>query len=242
MAARYKAIADAFARVVVSTSYRDKWITDHDFVRIIACEYDLAIDDAIKFDVVMLNRALKNDTRYSLAEDQDGCEAGTVFRKHYTPNVAGSNQRRTVFCYCIGNQPRLHPCGKWSDNISSFSLRSLRKRCGILVEQAEMFRKAIASTTTPVKRKHVAAIELVSVTKALPTHDIAAATGELLNETTNLPLMKYYYGPTTVPVNTNAIKISGRLLLSLKYSLVFRLSTDLRRSITSRASGMERER
>jgi hypothetical protein len=175
MAARYKAIADAFARVVVSTSYRDKWITDHDFVRIIACEYDLAIDDTIKFDVVMLNRALKNDTRYSLAEDQDGCEAGTVFRKHYTPNVAGSNQRRTVFCYCIGNQPRLRPCGKWSDTISSFSLRSLRKRCGILVEQAEMFRKAIASTTTPVKRKHVAAIELVSVTKALPTHDIAAA-------------------------------------------------------------------
>jgi hypothetical protein len=84
MAARYKAIADAFARVVVSTSYRDKWITDHDFVRIIACEYDLAIDDTIKFDVVMLNRALKNDTRYSLAEDQDGCEAGTVFRKHYS--------------------------------------------------------------------------------------------------------------------------------------------------------------
>jgi hypothetical protein len=37
MATRNRAIADAFvARVVVYASYRDKWITDCDFVRIIA--------------------------------------------------------------------------------------------------------------------------------------------------------------------------------------------------------------
>jgi hypothetical protein len=144
MATINKAIADAsFTRVVIYVAYRDKWITDRDFVRIIACEHGLVIDDTIKFDAVTLNRALKADIRYGSAEDQDGCEAGsTIFRKHYTTKVAGSNQRRTVFCYCIGHQPRLGQGEKWSDTISTVSL-NLRKKCGIVVEQAEMFRKAI---------------------------------------------------------------------------------------------------
>jgi hypothetical protein len=133
---------------------------------------------------------------------------------------------------------RVHECDVWhhfGDTISKGKKNDHVFHNACLVAIVDYYRRTF-------KRDNKPTIELVSVTKALPTHDIAAATGELLNETTNLPLMKYYYGPTTVPVNTNAIKISGRLLLSLKYSLVFRLSTDLRRSITSRASGMERER
>jgi hypothetical protein len=59
MASIYKAIADAFAQVVICEAYCDRWITDSDFVRIIACEYDLASDAAIAFDVVMFNKALK---------------------------------------------------------------------------------------------------------------------------------------------------------------------------------------
>jgi hypothetical protein len=58
MAATYKAIADAFARVVICEAYCDRWITDSDFV-LIACEYDPASDAAIAFDVVMFKKALK---------------------------------------------------------------------------------------------------------------------------------------------------------------------------------------
>jgi hypothetical protein len=64
LAARDKTVADAFARVVVCASYCNRWITDYDFARIIACEHvlacehDLASDDTFVFDVVIVNKAL----------------------------------------------------------------------------------------------------------------------------------------------------------------------------------------
>jgi hypothetical protein len=68
--------------VVVCVSYCDRWITDSEFVRIIACEDDLpASADTIAFDVVMLNKALRVDIRFKGADDLDGREAGTVFCK-----------------------------------------------------------------------------------------------------------------------------------------------------------------
>jgi hypothetical protein len=158
MAARDKAIADAFARVVVCASYCDRWITDKDFVRIIACEHDLlASDDTLAFDVLMLNKALRVDIRFKGADDTDGREAGTVgtvFRKDYSPSVSGSTIRRKVFCYYIGKKghpPKPIGSQKWSDDIVSFPL-ILPKQCDIVVEQAKMLRKAFA-TTTPAKRK-----------------------------------------------------------------------------------------
>jgi hypothetical protein len=92
MEARNKAIADAFARVAICSLYCDRWITDYDFVRIIACEHDLVSDDTIAFDVVLLNKALKADSRFKGAEDPDGCDAGTVFRKDYSPRLLGSTK------------------------------------------------------------------------------------------------------------------------------------------------------
>jgi hypothetical protein len=176
MEARNKAIADAFARVVICAVYCDRWITDYDFVRIIAHEHDLASDDTITFDEVMLNKALKLDSRFSGAEDPDGCEAGTIFRNYYSPRVAGSIKRRKVFCYYIVKTRSLSkpsPGKKWSDDIKSWSF-NLRKKCAIaeeanhdlakmLVEatkndrakQAKKLHKPIASTA-PTKRKPAA--------------------------------------------------------------------------------------
>jgi hypothetical protein len=79
MEARNKAIADAFARLAICASYCDRWITDYDFVRIIACEHDLVSDDTIASDVVLLNKALEADSRFKGAEDPNGYDAGTVF-------------------------------------------------------------------------------------------------------------------------------------------------------------------
>jgi hypothetical protein len=58
LAARDKAVADAFARVVVCASYCDRWITGYDFAQIITCEHDLASDDTVVFDVGILDKAL----------------------------------------------------------------------------------------------------------------------------------------------------------------------------------------
>ena len=70
---------------------------DYDFVWIIACEHGLASYDTIKFDVVLLNKALKADIRYKGAEDLDGSEAGTVFCKDYSPTLADFTKQRKVF-------------------------------------------------------------------------------------------------------------------------------------------------
>jgi hypothetical protein len=136
MEARNKAVADAFARVAICALYCDRWITDYDFVRIIACEHDLASDDTITFDVNLLNKALKVDSRFKRAEDPDGCEAGTVFRKDYSPRVPDSTKRRKVFCYYIvKTRPPSKPSPKmkWSDDIKSMSA-NLRKKCAIAKE------------------------------------------------------------------------------------------------------------
>ena len=189
MAARDKAIADAFARVVICASYCDQWITDKDFVWIIACEHELLpFDNTLAFDVLMLNKALRVDNRFKGADDADGREAGsvgTVFRKDYSPSVSGSTRRRKVFCYYVGKKgPPPKPIGsqKWSNYIVSFP-SNLPKQCDIVVEQAKMLRKALARTT-PAKRKagseskpeakEFAKVPL-SETKAISTQCIAVA-------------------------------------------------------------------
>jgi hypothetical protein len=149
MAARKKAIADAFARVVICAVYCDRRITDYDVVRIIAREHDLASDDTITFDKVMLNKALKLDSRFKGAEDPDGCEDGTIFRKDYSPRIAGSTKRRKVFCYYIVKTRPLSkpiPSRKWSDDIKSRSI-NLRKKCAIAKEAKDDLAKMLVEAT-----------------------------------------------------------------------------------------------
>jgi hypothetical protein len=182
--------------------YCDRWITDYDFVRIIACEHDLASYDTIAFDVVLLNKALKVDSRFKGAEDADGCEAGTVFRKDYSPSVFGSSKRRKVFCYYIvKTRPpsKPSPDKKWSDDIKSMSA-NLRKKCAIaeeakndlakilleaakndlandLTKKAKKLQKDIASTT-PAKSNTTVIVSVeypLSESKAISTHFITAA-------------------------------------------------------------------
>jgi hypothetical protein len=84
--------------------------------------------------------------------------AGTVLRKDYSLSVYGCAKRRKVSCYYTGNighPPKPGRSQKWSNDIVSICL-NLRKQCDIVVKQAKMLRKAIASTT-PVKRKAVKA-------------------------------------------------------------------------------------
>jgi hypothetical protein len=104
--------------VVVCASYCDRWITDNDFVRNIACDYDLlACEDNIAFDVFMFNKANRVDIRFKGTDDPDGREACTVFR-------SGSAKRGKVFCYCIGkigHPPKPSRRQKWS-NVSYPSL------------------------------------------------------------------------------------------------------------------------